>query len=356
MAVKPTRLADLAAQLGRSVEGDGDFVIEGVGSIEDAGPGDLGFVGSEKWAAGLASSKLGAVILPEGLDPQGRPAIRSPAPRLDFARAVGILHPAAEPSAGVDPSAVVAPDAHLDPSAAVGPRAVVGAGCRVGARSVLHANVTLYADVEIGDDCIVHGGCVLREGTRLGHRVILQPGVILGGDGFGYEGNERGELERVPQVGVVVLEDDVEIGANSTVDRAALGETRIRSGAKIDNLVMVAHNVQIGRGAVLVAQAGIAGSARIGDGAVVMSQAGVADHADVGDGATIGTRAGVFGTIEPGEAVWGTGVRWGLKEYFRAHSALKRLPDALRRLSRLEKRFEKTLGEQAAGDGDDGGD
>jgi UDP-3-O-[3-hydroxymyristoyl] glucosamine N-acyltransferase len=214
------RLGELASRLGRPVEGDADFEVRGAAALESAGPADLCFVASARYAALLDKSGAGAAILPPDVERGSRPAIRSPRPRLDFARALRVLMPEPIAEPGVHPDASVAPDARIDPTASVGARAVVGARSQVGPRSVLHPNATLYEDVEIGADCRIHAGVVLREGTLLGDRVILQPGVMIGGDGFGYESGGERHFETVPQVGRVVIEDDVEIGASTTVDRA----------------------------------------------------------------------------------------------------------------------------------------
>jgi UDP-3-O-[3-hydroxymyristoyl] glucosamine N-acyltransferase len=203
---------------------------------------------------------------------------------------------------------------------------------------VLHANVTLYEGVCVGADCVIHSGCVLREGTRLGDRVVLQPGVVLGGDGFGYAIDEAGALEAMPQLGRVVVGDDVEIGANTTVDRGSLGDTRIERGAKLDNLVQVGHNVVIGESALLVAQAGIAGSTRIGRGALIMSQAGVPDHVTIGERAYVGPKTGVHGDVAAGERVMGYPHR-ELRAFQRVFAALGRLPGLIARVRALERRL-----------------
>ncbi len=334
------RLADLAESLGRPVEGAGQTPVRGAAPVEEAGPEEVTYVASARYTAQLAASRAGAVILPSGLDAGGRPAIRSPHPRLDFARAVALLHPVERPAAGVDPGARVAPDAAVDPAASVGAGAVVGARSRIGPRSVVHAGAFLYADVEVGADCEIHAGCVLREGTRVGDRVLLQPGVVIGGDGFGYQPDERGAWVRIPHRGRVVLEDDVEIGANSTVDRATFGETRIARGVKIDNLVMIAHNCDVGEDALIVAQSGLAGSAKVGRRAILMAKTGVADHRTIGDGAFTGASAGVARDVPAGARVWGTPA---LDEHVwrRMVAVLPRLPELLRRLRRLERRVDE---------------
>ena len=339
MQRRSLQLGELARRLGREVRGDAGVTLHGAAPLESAGPGELSFVRSLRWARLVESTRAGALIVPAGVDPGGRPAILSPDPGLDFARAVALLVPERLPRPGVHPGAQVDPSAEVDPEAAVGPGCVVGARSRVGPRSVLHANVTLYADVSVGADCRLHAGVVLREGTRLGDRVILQPGVVLGGDGFGFAFAEDGSLEKVPQIGVVVLEDDVEIGANTTVDRATLGETRIRRGAKLDNLVQIAHNCDLGEGVVVVAQSGLAGSTRVGARAMLMAQSGVAGHLTIGERAFVGARAGLHKDVAPGARVWGT-PQMEERAWHRAIAALARLPEALRRLRALERRLE----------------
>ncbi len=331
-------LGELAERLGgRVVEGDAAFMVEDVAGIEDGGPRDLGFLRSASYAAALAESSLGAVIAPPDVDVGDRPVIRSPLPNLDFARVTGWLRPPPRPPVGIHPSAVVAEDAKVDPSASVGALAVVESGAAIGAETVVGARVVVGAGTTVGRDCWLHAGSVVREGCRLGDRVILQPGAAIGGDGFGYEFNERGEHEKVPQVGNVVLEDDVEIGANSTVDRARLGTTRIGRGTKIDNLVMVGHNVEIGEHGILVAQTGIAGTAKLGDRVIMMAQSGAGGHITVGDGSFVGARGGVIENLEPGSRVWGF-PSIPERAWHRSMSVFARLPDLLRRLRALEKK------------------
>ncbi len=339
VTIRPIRLAELAAVLERSFEGEGDFEIKGVAALESAGPSDLSFVRSERWSDAVSSSAAGAVIAPEGVDVGGRAVIRSPQPGLDFARAVRRIRPMPRPPAGIDPGAHVADDAQLDPTAAVGPGCVVGSGARVGAGSILHANVTLYAGVVVGVDCRVHAGCVLREGTVLGDRVALQPGVMLGGDGFGYLRNEKDEWESVPQTGGVVLEDDVEIGANVTIDRGTLGDTVIRRGAKIDDLCLIAHNCDVGENVLIAGQVGIAGSVEIGRDAILLAQVGVVDHVRIGARAYVGAQSGVTADLETGARVFGTPAL-DLPLGRRVAVSLRRIPELLRRMRRLESRVD----------------
>lgn len=343
------RLGELADRLGgRPVEGDRGLELRGVASLEEGGPDELGFVRSARHLAALAASRIGAVIAPPGLATGGRATLRSPSPNLDIARAARVLAPEPRPAPGVHPRAVVDPSAQVGAEASIGPCAVVGARSRVGARSVLHANVTLYPDVTVGEDCVLHAAAVLREGTRLGDRVIVQPGAVLGADGFGYEFDERGQLEKVPQLGVVVLEDDVEIGALAAVDRARFGETRIGRGVKIDDLVMIGHNCRIGEGSAIVAQSGLAGSSVVGRRVFLMAQTGVGNQATLGDGSFVGGRGGVVQDLPPGSRVYGFPAV-PERTWHRAMLLLYRLPELARRLRRLERR----VGEApVAGDGE----
>jgi UDP-3-O-[3-hydroxymyristoyl] glucosamine N-acyltransferase len=335
-AAKPVRLAEIAALLGRSVDGDPGVMVSGVASLETAGPGDIAFARSPKYSALVDRTRAGALILPIEMDAGSRSTIRSPNPSLDFARVVERFAVAPCPAPGRHAEAHVAADALLDPSAAIGAGAVVGSGARIGPRTVIHSGVTIYPGVSVGADCVLHAGVVLREGTVMGDRVVLQPGVVLGGDGFGYLADEHGELRGVPHVGRVVIEDDVEIGANSTVDRATLGETRIRRGAKIDNLVQIAHNCDIGEGAIIVAQSGLSGSTVVGARAAIMAQAGSAGHLEVGEGAFVGARSGLHKDVKPGARVYGAPAQEE-RRWHRAVIAVTRLPDLMRRVRAIER-------------------
>ncbi len=341
------RLRELAAELGLALEGDTGVEIRGIAALESAGPDELAFVRSSRFAPQLARSRAGAVIAPPGLDTGGRATLRSAQPALDLARAARRLLPAAGAEPGAHPGAVVEPGARVDPSASLAAGCVVGARARVGARSRLHAHVTLYPDAVVGEDCELHAGCVVGAGCSLGSRVTLQPGVVVGSDGFGYERAQDGSLRKFPQIGRVVIEDDVEIGANSTICRGALGETRIGRGSKLDNLVQVAHNCRIGEHVRIAAQAGIAGSTRIESGAIVMPQAGIADHLCIGAGAYVGPQSGVHRNVADGLQVMGTPER-PARRWRRISAALARLPALLRRVRRIERQL--GLEPPAAGD------
>jgi UDP-3-O-[3-hydroxymyristoyl] glucosamine N-acyltransferase len=339
-------LGELAEKLGgRPVEGDPHFRVEGVATLEQGGARALGFVRGGAFAAALARSTIGAVIAPPGVEVGARPAIRTHQPSLDFARAASLLLPEPRPAPGVHPSAWVASTARVDPSASVGPRCVVGEQSEIGARSVLVASVTVQEDVRIGADCRLHAGVVIRERCRLGDRVVLQPGVVIGGDGFGYEWNERGESEKVAQVGNVVLEDDVEIGANTTVDRARIGTTRIGRGTKIDNLVMIAHNCVIGPNSLIVAQSGLAGGTVFGERVIAMAQSGFGGQLTVGEGSFVAARAGVFESLPPRSRVWGFPAQ-PERSWHRSVAWFARLPELAKRVRAIEKRLGLRGGER----------
>jgi UDP-3-O-[3-hydroxymyristoyl] glucosamine N-acyltransferase len=238
----------------------------------------------------------------------------------------------------------------VDPSASVGPRAAVGKGARVGPRSVVHANATVYRDAEVGEDCVIHAGAVVREGCRLGDRVILQPGAVVGGDGFGYVPDERGAPEKVPQIGGVVVGDDVEIGANATIDRGTLSDTRIGSGTKIDNLVQIGHNCDVGEDVLIVAQSGLSGSSVVGDGAVLMAQSGVANGARIGERAFLGARGGVIQDLAPGSRSSGFPATDHARQN-RILAALRRLPELVARVRAVER--ELGLGGRRRGEDED---
>ncbi|MCA1585378.1 MAG: UDP-3-O-(3-hydroxymyristoyl)glucosamine N-acyltransferase, partial [Acidobacteria bacterium] len=257
-------LGELAAALGCQLEGDATLDIRRVETIGQAGLGDVTFVANAKYVPALATTRASAVIL--GPDITGAPCavLRSSNPYLTFARAVGLLAPDAVAQSGVHPSAWVAPGATLADRVSVGPFAVIGEGATIGEGTVIHPHVVIGPRVSVGPDCVLHARVSIRERSVLGARVVLQDGAVIGSDGFGFAPRGDGSHEKIPQTARVVIEDDVEIGANTTVDRPAVGETRIKSGVKIDNLVQIAHGVVIGRDSLLAAQVGIAGSTVVG--------------------------------------------------------------------------------------------
>jgi len=260
-------------------------------------------------------------------------------PYLTYARAVSLLHADSGPPAGIHPAAVVDPSAQLGADVHVGALAVIGPRVRVGARSVIHPHVVLYPDVEIGEDCRLHSGVQVREGCRLGHRVVLQNGVVIGGDGFGFAKDEAGRYEKIPQIGRVIVEDDVEIGALTAVDRASLGETRIGRGTKIDNLVQIGHSVVIGHDTVIAGQVGIAGSTRIGNRVTLAGQVGVVGHLTISDDVIVTAQSGIPGSLEPGTIVSGSPA-FENRAWLKAVAVFQKLPDFARRLRELTRRVD----------------
>lgn len=335
-------LRDLAARLGCTLRGDGGVDVRRVVGIEEAGPGDLTFVANRRYASHLPTTRAAAVIVSPDLETP-LPSLVSTNPYLAYARAAALLHPQIGPEPGVHPSAQVDPSARVGEGVHVGALAVVGPRSRVGARTVLHPHVVVYADVEIGEDCLLHSGVQVRERCRLGNRVVVQNGAVVGGDGFGFAPDEKGRYEKIPQVGVVVVEDDVEIGALTAIDRAALGETRVGRGTKIDNLVQVGHSVTIGTDTLLAGQVGIAGSTKVGSRVTLAGQVGVAGHLTVGDGVVATAQTGIPSSVEPGAVVSGYPAIDN-RGWLKSSAVFAKLPELQKRVRELERRIEELLG------------
>lgn len=331
-------LAALAAHVGGRVRGRGARRIEAVAPLASAGPSHLSFLAHPRYRPLLASSRAGAVLLSseEDAGPE-RDLLVHPEPYRALARILSLLHPEERPAAGVHPTAWVAASARVHPRASVGPGAVVEEGAEVGEGTSIGANAVVGRGVRIGSGGTVGAGAVLVAASWLGDRVRIGEGAVVGSAGFGFVPGDT-EPEPIPQVGRVVIEDGVEIGANATVDRATLGETRIGRGTKVDNLVQLGHNVAVGRGVLIAAQAGVAGSTRIGDGVMIGGQAGVVGHVEVGDLARIGAGAGVASSVPPGATVSG-GPAFDHRAWRRAMLLLPRLPDLFSRLRRMESRL-----------------
>ncbi len=332
------RLRELAERLGCRLEGDGDVEIVRVASIEDAGPGDVTFLANAKYAAALASTRASAVIARGDVAAGGAAMLRTEEPYLAFARAVGLFAPLWRPAPGVHAMAAVAADAQIGRDVSIGAFVAVGEGARIGDRTVIFPNVTIGPGAAVGDDCVVHSNVAIRERVTIGNRVILQNGVAIGGDGYGFVRRADGTHEKIPQVAAVVIEDDVELGANTTVDRPAIGETRIKSGTKIDNLVQVAHGVTVGRNVLMAAQVGVAGSTEIGDDVMFGGQVGVGGHLTIGKGAVAVGQSGITNSLEAGEMVAGYPAI-DSREWRKASVIFRRLPELKRRIEELEARL-----------------
>ena len=329
------KLGELVNLLGGNlVQGHADLAITGVDSTTVANPGEIVFAQDEASATDALTSDAGVVVLRTGLVeryPENKAIVETPQPRLWFSRAAKVLRPI-PPATRIAPSAVIGHNVTLDEEISVGPCAVIEDNAALGPGTRVDAGAFIGTGVRIGADCHIYPRVVIYSGTTLGDRVIVHAGSVLGSDGFGYvRDSTTGAYTQFPQQGTLVIEDDVEIGANSTIDRGALEETRIRRGTKIDNLVHIGHNCDIGEDVILVALTGISGSSSVGNGAVIAGQVGIGDHAHVGEGVILGGQAGVLSGktvtnegLKPGTVLWGTPAR-PLKQVLREIAVLARL-------------------------------
>ena len=341
-------LQDLAARIGAEVRGDGARRVSGVASLDAAGPEQLAFYANPRYRKELAGTRAAAVIVTgEEVEhvPAGAARLVAAQPYVAFAKASAVFHRELAVEAGVQQGALVDETAEVHPTAAISPGAYVGPGARIGARTTLHAGARVLDCAKVGEGCTLWSGAVVRENCIVGDRVVLQPNCVVGSDGFGFafdlEGEGQGPMHRkVPQAGIVRIEDDVEVGACTCIDRATLGETVIGRGTKIDNLVQVAHNVRVGPLSLLVAQCGVSGSTELGQGVILAGQVGVVGHLKLGDGARVGAQSGVTRDLEAGETVSGAPAI-PHRDWLRMVAALPRVPDLLRELRRLEKRVEE---------------
>lgn len=333
-------LGEIAEKVGGELLGEPGIEIRGVSGIREAKQGDITFLANPRYEQLLDETGASAVLVPCTVEPSGsRAMIRCENPSLAFAAVVEIFNPAAVwlPQ-GVHPSAVVDPGAVLEDAVSVGPLAVIGKGAQVGSGSVICGGAYIGPDVRIGRDCLIHPNVSVLWGSLLGDRVIIHSGTVIGSDGFGYATIE-GVHHKIPQVGIVVVEDDVEIGANVTVDRARFDRTVIGRGTKIDNLVQIAHNVIIGENSILVAQVAISGSTRIGNHVTLAGQVGVVGHIEIGDGNIVAAQSGVSKDLPPGKEVWwGTPVQ-PIQKWKKMQAMVRRLPDLNEKVKLLEKRI-----------------
>jgi UDP-3-O-[3-hydroxymyristoyl] glucosamine N-acyltransferase len=331
------RLAELAEAVGGEVEGDGDVLIHGVGGLDDAEPGTIVRVEGERYLKRALESPASALLVDRTLGPLTKPAVRVDRVRLAYLSCLELFAPVEEHVPGVHPTAVVAADAEVDPTASVGPFAAVGRGAKVGPRAVIHPHAVVGDGCEVGEGSVLFPHAVLYAGTVVGARVRIHAGAVIGADGFGYEWDGQAHRKR-PHLGRVRLGDDVEIGANTTIDRGTTGETVIGPGTKIDNQVQVGHNVRMGAHCIIVSQVGLAGSVTMGNGVVMGGQSGANPHAKIGDGAQIAGKTGVWSEVAPGAVLFGLAGR-PYKEEMRIQAALGKLPELLKRVRDLERRL-----------------
>ena len=346
MATSKT-LDELANHVGGRVIGDGSVVIHKVAPIDEAVSGEITFLTNPRYQKYLSQCRASAVIVGRGV--VGRAGqntvlsyLEAADPYIAFAMILQLFRPAPQFSGNASPLAFIDKTAVLDDDVTIFPNVFVGPRVRVGRDSVLFPGVFLGDEVQLGDGCVLHANVVVREGCRIGNRVILHAGVVVGSDGFGYAGAGAARI-KIPQSGIVVIEDDVEIGANTTVDRATLGKTIIGRGAKIDNLVQIAHNVIVGEHSVIAAQAGIAGSTRLGKSVTLAGQVGVVNHVEIGDGATIGPQSGVPKSVPPGAVLSGGIAAAPHHEWLKVMTLLPQLPALWSAVRRLEKEVARLL-------------
>ena len=334
-------LRELADKLQCRLEGDNGADIARVAGIDQAQAGDVTFVDNPRYVSHLATTRASAVIVAADLQiPPGATfaVLRSTKPYVDFARAVGLFLPPSAPPKGVDKLSAIAADATIGADVSIGPFVAIGPGASIGARTILYPHVAIGAGAKVGDDCIIHSQTSIRERAVVGNRVILHDGVVVGSEGFGYAKQADGTHLKIPQAAGVVIEDDVEIGANSTIDRPAVGDTRIQAGTKIDNLVHVAHGVSVGQRVLLMAQVGISGSATIEDDVILAGQVGVAGHLRIGKGAMATAQSGIPNSVDAGQYVSGSPAI-PHRDWMKSAAAYRALPALRQRVAELEHRL-----------------
>ena len=332
------KLAEIAQRLGCTVEGDANIEISGVAGIDHAGRGQLTFLTNPRYRKLVASTQASAILVGRDAGPVPMAALRSANPYLDFARALELFHQPPRYAPGIHPTALVAATARLGPGAHIGPFCFVDEGVEIGRNAVLHSLVSVYRGARIGDDFFAHSHAVVREGCRVGNRVVLQNGVVIGSDGFGFARRDDGSWQKIPQTGPAVIEDDVEIQANSCIDRATVGETRIRRGAKIDNLVQVGHASQVGEDTLLCAQVGLAGTTRIGNRCILARQVGGGRHLSIGDETNIVAQSGLHNDLEGG-ATYSGSPAIDFKQWRRCIAAFAKLPELIKKVREIEARL-----------------
>ena len=336
------RLSELAEYVGGAVIGNGEVEITSVASIEDAQPGDITFIANPKYRSKLNETRASAVIVGSEIAEVDKPLLRTANPYLAFGQILALYTHIPYQPKGIDPHAWISPTARVGKDVTIHPFAYVGDRSVIGERVILYPGVTVAEECSIGDDSILYPHVSLYRRTVLGRGVILHAGVVVGSDGFGYAKDGR-KNKKVPQVGSVEIEDDVEIGANTTIDRGTLGKTTIRKGVKIDNLVQIAHNVVIGEDSLVVAQVGISGSTRIGSNVTLGGQVGLAGHISIGDNVMIGAQSGVPNDLPPNGIYTGSPVI-PHRDYLRMAMSLPKVPEMRRTLNEIERRLAKIEG------------
>ena len=335
--MKPRKLRDLAEAVGCAVVGDGEIEITGVAGLEQAGPSELTFLANPKYAHKVKHSRAAAILVRQPLPVPSPASVVSANPYHDFARILALFYQPPRPAPGIHPQAAIAATAVIGEGASIGAFAVVGEDVRIGRNAVLHPHVVIYPGARIGDDFYAHSHAAVREFCRIGDRVILQNGVVVGGDGYGFAKTEEGTHYKIVQSGITVIEDDVEIQSLTSVDRATVGETRVKRGAKIDSLVQVGHACVVGEDNIICAQTGLAGSSVLGKNVLLAGQVGVSGHLTIHDNAVVYAQSGIGGDVEEGAVVSGSPA-FDSREWLRAITAFQKLPEMWRAWRQMEKR------------------
>jgi len=347
VSVAARTLAQIAALVGGKVIGDGEVIIHRVAPIANAVGGEITFLANARYAKYLDGCKASAVIV--GVDTSaiyvGRSTfsfLEAEDPYVAFAKILQLFSPPVEFAQSRSSQAAIDASALIEEGVTIFPNVFIGAQARIGRNSVLYPGVYVGEAVEIGADCVLHPNVVVRHGCRVGNRVIVHAGTVIGSDGFGYAGRGEDRI-KIPQVGIVVVEDDVEIGANTTVDRATLGQTIIQRGAKIDNLVQIAHNVRIGEHSIIAAQVGIAGSSKVGKHVTILGQAGIVNHIEIGDGAIIGPQSGIPKSVPAGALLSGGIAAAPHHEWLKVMALLPQLPKLWASVRSIERQIARLL-------------
>jgi len=331
-------LAEITELVQGDLEGDSSIDIHGLAKIEEAGVGEITFISNPKYAKFIDTTNASAVIVSNDFPKTTKPIIRTLNPYLSFLKVLKFFHPPRETVAvGIHPSAIIDQTTQIGENARIGACVIIDKGCRIGKDVTIHPGVVISREVQIGDNTIIYANVVLRENVRVGNNVIIQSGTVVGSDGFGFA-REGQQYHKIPQVGTVVIEDNVEIGANCTIDRATLGKTIIHKGAKLDNLIQVAHNVEIGENTVIAAQTGISGSTKIGKNVMIGGQVGFVGHIEIGENTTIGAQSGVSKSLPANSVYFGYPAR-PIMQAKREEAALRKLPELLKKVSELEAKI-----------------
>jgi UDP-3-O-[3-hydroxymyristoyl] glucosamine N-acyltransferase len=334
------KLSEIAAAIGCRLEGDGEIEITGVSGMEHAGPGELTFLANPKYARKVKDTKAGAILVQAPIPGLRIAFLVIGDPYLGFAQALALFYQPPRPAPGIHPLASIAPTAEIGENASIGPFAAVGERVRIGRNAVLHPHVVIYEGAVIGDDFLAHAHASVREFCRVGNRVILQNGVVIGGDGFGFAKRADGTHMKIVQSGVTIVEDDVEVQSLTNIDRATVGESRVRRGAKIDSLVQVGHACTVGEDNIICAQTGLAGSTVLERNVLLAGQVGSSGHLTVHEGAIVYAQSGIGGDVEPNGRISGSPA-FGASEWLRAVTAFPKLPELLKTVRELKKKVEE---------------